>query len=184
MANDADAIVVAGTGRVLAAPVGTAAPADLTTAYGAAWVEMGFTNENGVTFSDGKTVEDIAVWQGFYPVRQIVTAREGSVAFGLRQWDKFTVPLAFGGGVISTPTAGVFKYEPPEAGTLDERALSVEITDGIKKFRFFVPKGLVREGVETNFTRTSAADLPITMGVLGTDSAKPWYFLTNDTNFS
>lgn len=183
MANDADQIVVAGTGRVLVAAVGTTAPTGVSGAYAAGWTEVGYTTEDGVTFSDSKDVEDRAAWQSLYPVRRLVTGRSSSVSFTLLEWSASTVPLAFGGGAVTEPSAGVFKYTPPDPEDIDERALSVEWTDGTKIYRLVIPRGNVSEGVETNLTRTGAAELPITFSVLGSDATAPWHMLTNDPAF-
>lgn len=183
MAQDTDEIVVAQDGRIMVAPVGTAAPADVAAAFAAEWVDLGYANENGVRFQNSVTKTEIPVWQLFYAAREMVTARTAQLIFGLRQWNLASIPLAFGGGAITEPAAGVFKYEPPDAGAVDERAMAIEWEDGAKKYRLIVPKGSVSEGVETNLTRSAAADLPITFKVLGSDAAKPFYLLTNDPAF-
>lgn len=109
MTQTATEFVVAGSGSVNVAPLGTASPSDPVTPYASidpAWKEAGFTTEAGVKVHDGKTVYEIKSWQSFYAVRRVITAREFTLAFGLQQWNEVNVPLAFGGGAISTPIAG------------------------------------------------------------------------------
>ena len=135
--------------------------------------------------TDGKTIVDVAAWQSFYAVREIISAREFSRAFVLRQWDRYTIGLAFGGGTFTDQGGGLTKYEPPDPSTLDERACIVDWQDGMKDYRLVVPRCVVTENVETNLTRTAAADLPITLRVLApTAGADPWYCLTNDPAFA
>lgn len=183
MAKDTDEIVVAPNGTIWVAPVGTTAPATEVAAPAAGWVDLGYASEDGVTFNDARTLEAIPVWQLFHAARRIVTEVETTISFVLRQWNKETVPLAFGGGTVSTPTAGHFKYVPPAAGAIDDRALMVDWVDGSKHYRLVVPKGTATDAVETNLTRTAAADLPIGFSVLGTDGVDPWYLLTDDPAF-
>lgn len=183
MAADVDQIVVGANGKLWTAPVGTAAPADEDAAPGAGWVELGFASEDGATLTDSRTLEPIPVWQLFYPARRIVTERDFSVAFVLRQWSADTVSLAFGGGTITEPSPGHFKYAPPSPEDIDERALMVDWQDGAKHYRLVLPRGVVTENVETNLVRTGAADLPITFGIIGSETGDPWYLLTDDPAF-
>lgn len=186
MPQDADSITVAGNGTASVAPVGTALPVDVATALPAGWVDLGYINEDGATFNDAKTTEEIAVWQSFYAPRRVVTERSATVAFTLRQWDRTTVPLAFGGGTITT-IAGppvVYRYDPPDPEVIDERAAVLEWRDGTSVFRIVLPRVMVSEGVETQMVRTAASDLPITLAILGTDGVKPWSLLTSDPAFA
>lgn len=180
MSKTVDEIVVGANGTVWVAPVGTTAPASEIATPDDDWLDTGFTSEDGVTLTDAKTLENIPVWQLFYPARRIVTDRDFNVAFVLRQWSLITVPLAFGGGEVSEVTTNHYKYEPPSPEDIDERALMVDWADGTKKYRLIVPRGLVTENVESKLTRAAAADLPITFGVIGDETALPWYLLTND----
>lgn len=184
MAN-ADAIVVAGNGTVRVAPVGTTEPTTPTAAPSAAWLDLGFVTEDGVTFTDSKDIEDVLAWQSFYPVRKIITGKEATLAFSLREWDERTIPLAFGGGSVTNPSAGVWRYAPPAPGTLDLRAMMIDWQDGSKNYRLIVPRGLVVEEVETNLTRTGSAELPITFSAIpASTSADPYKLLTDDIAFS
>jgi hypothetical protein len=183
MAKDADQIVVGANGTIRVAPVGTAAPATEVAVPAGGWVDLGLVSEDGVTFSVSKTTEDIPVWQLFYAARKVVTGAEASAAFVLRQWSKDTTELALG-GVVTEPTPDHFKFTPASAEDVDERALLVDWTDGDKHYRLVIPRGVVSEGVETNITKGSAADLPVTFAVLGTDGVDPWYLLTDDPSFA
>lgn len=186
MAKSADEITVGANGSILVAPVGTAAPSDIETAWAGTWIDLGYANDDGVTFRDSKTMEQIPVWQLFYAARWIVTGREGSASFVLRQWSADTVQLAFGGGTITT-TAGPpahYLYTPPDPGDIDERAIGVEWIDGTKIYRLVLPKVVVTDAVETNLTKATAADLPITVSIVGVDGAAPWSLRTNDPAFA
>ena len=192
MPKSTAAINVGSNGTIYVAPVGTVAPVDPFVAWGAAWVDLGYASEDGVTFNDAKTTERIGVWQMFYAARYIVTERDTMASFTLRQWDKNTVPLAFGGGTITTTAASAgppvvaahYLYTPPAPSLIDERALGIQWEDGAKVYRLIMPRVMVTEGVETNLTHTNAADLPITCGVMGVDGATAWTLRTNDPSFA
>ena len=183
MGKDVDEIVVGANGTVWVAPVGTTKPTTPVAAPAVGWVDLGFASEDGVTLTDSKTFETIPVWQLFYPARRIITERDLQIGFVARQWNPDTVALAFGGGEVTEPTSGVFKYEPPAPEFIDERAMMVDWVDGEKHYRLILPRGVATENVETNLVRSAAADLPITFGLLGDDGVAPWYLLTDDPIF-
>jgi hypothetical protein len=184
VALDADQIRIAGSGHIYVGAVGATAPTDLTTAWDTDdWTELGFTNEDGVTVSDSRELQDITVWQLMYPARKIITGRNFTVAFNLRQWNRATLVLAFGGGTITTTGTGasaVHTYTPPAAEFIDRRSLGVEWSDGSVIYRLIVPRGMVTEDVETALQRGDAAELPITFAVEGEDGVQPYTLLSND----
>lgn len=180
--NDANKIIVAPGGKVWVAPVGTAAPADATTAPVAAWIDLGYVSEDGATLRNSQTTEGIGAWQSPYPVRVVLTERAAQLAFALRQWSKDTIPLAFGGGAV-TGTPPNFQYDPP-AGTdaVDYRAMLVDWVDGTRAYRVVAFKVTLADQVETQLVRTAAADLPLTFDLMADAVTKPFRILTNDAN--
>lgn len=184
MAKDSGEIVVGGNGSIYTAPLGTTVPASISEALGAEWTELGYATEDGVTWVDGKSLESIRAWQSFYDLRRIVSSKEGSLAFSLMQWNGDTVKLAFGGGDVSSPAAGAYRYTPPDPSTIDERMMAVEWVDGDHDFRLVFPKGMVTDNVEVNIVRTAAGLLPITFGLLGEDGVDPFILDTNHPAFA
>lgn len=179
----ADQIVVGGNGKVYVAPVNTTAPDDATTALGSGWVDLGYLSEDGVTATFAKTTETIRAWQSLYPVRRITTEASATVSFALRQWNSKTVPFALGGGTVSEPVAGEYEFIPADPSDIDERALCVEWQDGTRNYRLYFPKGMVVESVETNITRSSASDLPITFEATPGDGDDAYTLFTDDASF-
>lgn len=175
-----DAITVAASGDVYVGALTETPPTDPSTTPGGDFLHTGLISDEGATFVDGKTLEPIPVWQLFYPARRVVTEKDASVEFDLREWNNTTVPLAFGGGSITEPTAGIYRYAPPAPGVIDERQMIVKWVDGDKDYMLIIPRGMVTEDVETGLLKSAAADLPITFGINGQESVDPWYLLTND----
>ncbi len=178
-----DEIVVGANGSIYSAPLGSEIPASIAAPLGDEWYELGYATEDGGTFTDGKTLESIRAWQSFYDLRRVVSEKNTSVAFSLMQWNDRNFALAFGGGEITSPAEGAFRYVPPAPGTIDDRMLAIEWSDGDKDYRLVLPKGMVADNVETQIVRTAAAVLPITFTVLGSDELDPWVFDTNDPAF-
>ena len=183
MSKSTDQIIVGANGTVRVAPVGATEPADISAAWDAAWTDLGYTSEDGVKFRDTKSVESIPVWQLFYPARRVISERDFMVEFALRQFAGSQVEFAFGGGAVTEDAAGKYRYSPPAPEVIDDRALGIEWLDGDYSFRLIVPRGMVSEDVETQLARATAADLPITFGVIGEDGVEPWYLLTDHPAF-
>ena len=171
MANDAGNVVVGSNGKVWVAEIDATAPDDVATSMDSisGWTEMGFISEDGATFTEGKDITDILAWQSFYPIRRIITARNITVSFALREWKRATVEFALGGTVATN--GAEFTYSPPSPEDLTEKSLVLEWFDGDKSYRVYMPRGIVSENVETNLVRTGAADLPVTFAATdpGTD---------------
>lgn len=195
MPIDSSEVVVGGDGHVFVAPAGTAVPTDIT-ALSAAYIDVGYISEDGVTFTGGAEIEDIPAWQSFYPVRKIITARSAAVEFVMRQWNGENLKLAFGGGQVVTAAGKTF-YRPPDPSEFDTRVMVVEWEDGAETYRLVVPRGLVSGETSTSVSRSSAADLPISFAITPSGAAQtlttptagelatqPWYILTDAAAFT
>lgn len=180
----AEEIVVGANGSLYVGPVGSTVPASISVALGADWTELGFTTEDGVKWVDGKTLKSIRAWQSFYDLRRIVEAKQGSLAFQLLQWNGDNVRFGFGGGTVTESAPGEYRFVPPDAAFIDERALAIEWQDGDKDYRLIFPKGMVSENVETNIVRSDAALLPITFSLLGEEGVEPFILDTDDPAFA
>lgn len=184
MAQDPDEIVVAPAGEIYTAPVGTTEPTDETAALDAAFVELGLCTTDGLTFRDGASQENIFSWQRFQPIRVVLTEKNTQVVFALQQWNRETIVVAFGGGTVTEPTANHYKFEPPDPGDgVAELCIVADWHDGDKDYRLVVPRASLGDTVETQFTRSAEAQLPLTFNVLGPETGAAWYLLTNDPAF-
>lgn len=186
MAQTAEEITVALTGNVWIAPYSDSLnlPEDLG-APDAAYTDMGYTSEDGVTFAVTPNVEDIMAWQKATPVRRIVTSRESVVGYTLEQLNLDTFAHAFGGGEWTEPTAGIYRYDPPaDADELAEYSAIIDFYDGDRHGRFVLIRGTVNDAVETNLVRNNAAMLPVSLAALTPDDEdSAWYFLSDDPAF-
>lgn len=180
MAKDTSETRVAGTGSVYIAAFGATLPSAYNGPIDAAFVELGYTDEDGVTFTDEPSIEKKQAWQSFYPVRIIETARMAMAAFNLEQWNGDTLALAAGGGTVSTAGSGS-KFTPHQAGTVSEWSLVIDITDGAITDRYVVPKCIVTSSLETNLNRSDLALLPVELEAIGEDGVDPWFMFTSDT---
>lgn len=180
--NNADQILVGSSGAVFTAPVGTALPTAHDTALNAAFKPVGYITPAGPNLSNSKTINDIMAWQSFHPIASRVTGADFTVGFEIMEWDANTLPLAFGGGVITEPTADHYKFTPSDPSVLDERALVLDVHDGNTVYRYVFPRGYQTGNLDTAFTRDDPAVLPIEFKVLApTDGTNSFLIYSNSS---
>lgn len=165
------------------APVGTIAPVDESAALDPAWNAVGLTTPDSLSFATNPTFDQVVSHQSDYPVRRMQTGEEATVSVDLQQWNTANLTAVFGGGTVTAPTAGKFKFVPPALGARPEKSAIIEAVDGTKRYRWVFPRVMQVEGVESALNKGNEARLPLRLAVLGDDTASPWYLLTNDPAF-
>lgn len=175
--QDATQIRVAGRGYVKVAPKGTAVPTDTSTAWAAGWLDLGYTDEKGVTLSKKDTKVAIKAWQALSPVRWILTERDIRSMYVLEQWNKNTLALWSGEGAGAVgPNASVtgeYKLSFTPNPAIDERMWGVEWVDAenVVTNRLFISRGCVTDTADIPLLRTGAATLGMTFQAMATDQA-------------
>ena len=172
-------VVVAGTGSVYVAPEGTPLPTDLAP-LAAPWTDVGYCDEDGVTFTFSREQEEVNAWQSAEPVRVLVTSEPKTIAFNLLEFDRDSILLAFRGGQF-TGAAAPYVYTPPDSGTTDVRALVIDGKDGASTFRFAFPRVSLSGDVEWQLVRTDALKLTMEFSVLA--SATKWEIVSDLVGF-
>jgi hypothetical protein len=180
MAFDSGDIRVAGNATIHVAPLGTAFPT-VGAAITTPWVDLGYVTEDGITATYGREITEIYAMQALEPVRVIATRAPKTIAFALMQQGIDQFLLAMGGGTVAADTVtGFFRYTPPDASVVDEKAMVVEFTDGGFTYRFEYPRVQNREGVETKLVREDATTFPVTMAILVPASGDPSFEMVTD----
>lgn len=95
--NAAD-VRIAITGRLLTAPLGSTAPADVVTAWAAAWNDHGLLDPSGVTESPKATAYMVKAWQADTAVRTRIVERGRDIQVKLIQGGGLNSVLYNGGG--------------------------------------------------------------------------------------
>lgn len=174
-------IIVAPTGTVFVAPVGTAQPTTEATALDALFKPLGLIDPAGVTFTDGITTGRVDAWQRFQRVKTLIDSKDTQINFSVEQWNNHTIRLAFG-GTVSLVSTGHWKLNPGNpADGIDERELILEFKDDqTHTYRIVIPRCTLGAAVTTNFVRSAAALLPLTFDVLGPETGAAFYMLTDN----
>jgi len=125
------ALISLGPGTLRTAPLGSSEPADILTAWPAAWVQMGYTFE-GSEFSHSYATENVEVAEELDPLAVQATGRTGVLKFVTAEVTATNLQRALNGGTI-TVGAGFVTFDPPsptqlvyrmygwESSALDER---------------------------------------------------------------
>ncbi|MFK4070333.1 phage tail protein [Streptomyces sp. NPDC029674] len=181
-------IRVAGTGRILTAPLGTPVPADVTANWAAPWRDLGYTSTDGIRFNKKDKIDPVDTWQSVSPARFVYSDRDLTVKFALLQLNEDTLPFFFGGDAVKETAEGskLYTYQVASEPKKDERMLGVEFADGdVIKYRFVIARGQVTETEELQLTRTASVKLGITFTALSVDNAAPLAtWLMNDPAFA
>ncbi|TQN33571.1 hypothetical protein FHX37_3597 [Haloactinospora alba] len=186
MTLNANEVRVGGTGRVLVAEPGTDIPGATDPLPEGTWQDLGFTNEEGVTFTKSDSLEPVASWQHTAPVRLAYSEREFTLTFALLQINQHTLSFFFGDRE-ATKDGPVTRAELRGNPQPDERALLVEFTDGDVTSRFVVPRGIVTESEDVQITRSAAVQLGLTfqaLAPLGDPDSPMAVWLTHDPSDS
>ena len=182
--QDATELVVAGFGNVWVGPYGTALPTT-PTANPAGFNKVGLISEDGVDWSEEKTVQDFMAWQSRYPVRRSLTDVKLKITCALQQWNEDNLIAALGGGSVSSPSAGVYKYVPiADTEQLDDVSVVVDWNDGSENHRLVLPKANATEGVSIKLQRTELAVIPVAFEALGVSGSDLYNYYTDSTAFS
>jgi len=175
---DCSQVRVGTTGHIWAAPVGTTMPVDTAAVMPSPWVDLGYTTEDGVSFSEDTNKEDMNVWQSANPCRSVITSQTMSASFTLVQRNTDTLKFAFGGGSV-TGTPPNMIYKPPAAG-IAEVALVLEVVDGAITDRWCFYRGQPALNGDVQFTKSDMTGFPMEVTFLNT-TAGLFELLSNDT---
>lgn len=181
--GNAAAILVPQLAKLYLAPVGSLAPTDLVT-FDAAWREVGLFTQDSLKFSADANFEVARSHQSDYETRTWQTTASADVEVDLQEWNGANFRAVYGGGTLASLGAGVYKFTPPRVGGRTEIAAFLHIQDGTKLYRRMIPRCQQTAGVEQGFDKTKESILPLRLKVLGSDSADPWYDISNDALFA
>lgn len=179
MALNADNVRVGLDGRIYMAPKGTAAPADLTAAWGEGWKDLGYMSDDGVSLEYSTDVEDINAWQSLSPVRRVLTGVDMTLGFTAIELKADTITLYFPGSTITT-TAGVSTLTIPAAPGSAEFAFGLEWVDGTITNRLIIPRGEVTERGAVTVGRSAAVGLEMTVSAYASSTPEIATWLSND----
>lgn len=141
----ADQVRVAITGAVYVAPTGSTAPVSSHDAVNAAFIDLGYISEDGVTITPNDTTEVIKAWQNATTVRTVYTEQRWTFQFKMIESKGKTVGLYFRNSTGPSVVSAGEWYILPDQTNPDQRAFVLDWIDGSKYYRYYIPNGEVTE---------------------------------------
>jgi hypothetical protein len=182
MALDTSEVVVAAGSAVAAAPAGTAEPLFATDPIAAPWVDLGYIDEDGVTYTDSPEEETIPAWQSPDPILVLLSTVTRTWAFNFMQWNPDTLAFVIGGAPV-TPPATPPAWEPAKGGR-QEWALVFRWNWNQYKAQIWAPRGKVTGDVETQLVRTDTANFSATFTATPSGAEPAWRFSSDHPAFA
>lgn len=162
---------------VYAAPVGTTAPTDTTTAFSGTWKALGLLSEDGMTEGNANTTTPFYAW-GDILIRnvkskhvrtfKVVALEDNATLFALTNPGS-TEALAAG---VTTRTV---KVPAPNV-----QAFAFEFKDGAVTKRIIIPRGEITDIGDTKYSDASIASHELTITVYPTAAGVLFTELTDD----
>jgi len=123
-----------GPGILKVAPLLSAEPTDLASAWASAFVDLGYTFE-GSEFSNQLNTASVEVAEELYPLVIVPTGIVTQVKFVLAQITARNLQLACNGGTITTGS-GYVLFDPPAAGSPVRYMYGWQSNDGQERWIF------------------------------------------------
>jgi hypothetical protein len=144
MAQTASEVRVGVDGVVSSAPLGSTAPTSVSAALDAAFSDLGYVSEDGVTEANTVTTEKVRAWQGNAVVRTLITEGDTTYSFTLLQTNADTLAEYY--GLEAADIDGVSGSFVSSA-TVDRprRSYVIDVIDGDELIRKYIPDGQVTE---------------------------------------
>lgn len=160
MSLDASKVEVAVTGAVYLAPLGTTLPTDSSTALEAAFENVGYLSEDGITETPEEDDETIQAWQNGDVVRRVITSHEIQYAFTMIETNEHTLKAYYGNYSTEVGSEGDVKITGEQ---LPRQCMVIETIDQDMLRRRVVPVAQVVERGEVELTNSDATGYEVTV---------------------
>jgi len=175
------------TGGVLVADTTATLPTTASSAPDAAFLGSGYIGEDGVTESNGRTVEKVRAWGGDV-VKILQTEHTLSYQFTfIESLNTQVLKSVYGDANVTTtagtPTVGTLQTIEINSETLPHKSYVLEVRDGAAKVRIVVPDGQITEVGETTYSDTSVIAYPVTVECFPDENGNKAYKYTDDGVF-
>lgn len=155
MATTSDNVRVAVTGGAYFAPTGTTLPTSPTAALDAAFEELGYLSEEGITQTIDESITNIKAWQNGDIVRKVQDEHDVTFAMSLLETSDQTLDVYYGNYVNGTVEIKA------DNETRGEWVLN--IVDGGDRLRIVIPDGQVTDRGDVQYVNGNAVMYPITI---------------------
>lgn len=142
-----------------------AAPTSSSSSLNAAYKDMGYISEDGVSLSmpDSGDATNLKAWQGNATVRTVHTTSEDNpqLTFTIVETKLEVIQAVFGATITSSVADGTFDYD-----IADQRGhvrAVLDVVDGAELIRIYAPYAIVSSIGEVNLTSTDLIGWQVTL---------------------
>jgi hypothetical protein len=178
MALDATNVRVAVTGAVYAAPEGSTSPTNATTAPAAAFLDLGYLGEDGLTLARDVDSDEIVTWQNGTVVRRTITSQATTIEFKLVETKEDVLEFVNPGATITG--AGPYAMEVGPV-TSERHAIVFDVVDDTIRRRLYFPNCEITDFGDVEFVNGQAIGYPVTLTCYPDASDVVWYEFSDDT---
>ncbi len=178
MTTVASEVLVAGTGALYKAPLGTTAPATHAAALDAAFENLGYFTSDGVPINFADSVDNIVAWQSAQVVRATRTETLTTLSFTPIQTRGSVLEAFHAGSVLTEPSADEYLMNIVPA-VADPSAWIFDAFDGTKRMRWSIPNGEITERGEIMHANGSPIGYPMTITFYPDDNGNLATLLSN-----
>lgn len=182
MAEQSSQVHLASFGHVYIAPLGTTMPTDVTTVLNAAFAELGYLSEDGVSVTPNVDTNDIKAWQTPVPVKTVVTSVGLQCKFSMMQITSDTTAAYFFGSAWTRISGTLGKLIFSSTVSTQERCLVIEWTDEVGNVnRLCFGRGMLTDRDAMQLQRTENLAFGVTFEALDLNG-QLGYLLSSDTD--
>lgn len=161
MALSAENVMVGITGKVYSGLTTASAPLASDSAL-VGFQELGYVNADGVSFTLDKSTNQIRAWQNSDLIRETITEATATYSFILLESNQDVIETYFG----STMTDGKIEVNPSSTG--GRKSFVIDVVDGTKVIRHYIPSGEVLSVEAQTFVNGEPVSYGITVTAYAT----------------
>lgn len=150
------------TGALYKAPTGSTAPTDAATALDAAFVNLGYVSDDGISENWEDSVNDVIAWQNGTHVRSAITESKFGLELSLLETKGAVLEMFHRGSTMVEVAVDNFQLDVKPT-VADPSAWVLDVIDGTKLIRLYIGLGEVVERGEISYANGGAAMYPITL---------------------
>ena len=172
MALDSEAVRVAVSGAVYVGPIDTAAPTDTSTELDAAFLDLGYVSESGISESITRDTTQIRGWQNGALLREVTSSGSYAITLTFLETNLNVLELYYG----STITSGALDGDPASTG--GKQSFVIDVIDGSDIERIYIHLGEVTSIGERTLASGEAIGYEVTITALADENNvtfKKWF---------
>lgn len=155
--SNSENVRVATTGAIYIGPTSAAAPTASDSTLAPSFVELGYANSDGISFSPERSTNAITAWQNAAMVREVITESNVSYTFTLMETNQSVLETYYGTEMID----GVIDFAPGKTG--GRKSFVIDILDDDKVIRHYIPNGEIINIGEQSFQNGEAIQYEVTI---------------------